>query len=91
MVGVLFLVNSWILVELWARISPVVWLDKYPSVFPIIRFIVEWGVTLTILILAYRIVHYAKRIVVLKQIIEYSSFTKYSFWKRYNIKKVPHE
>jgi Pyruvate/2-oxoacid:ferredoxin oxidoreductase delta subunit len=88
--GVLFLVNSWILVELWARISPVVWLDKYPPVFPIIQFIVEWGVTLTIFMIAYRVVHYAKRIAILKQIIEYSSLTKYSFWKRYNRKKIYH-
>jgi len=91
LVGILFLINSWVLVALWASISPLVRLDNYPAVFPIIRFFVDCSVTLILLMLAYWIVHYAKRIVILKQIIEYSSFTKYSFWKRYNTKKIRHE
>jgi Pyruvate/2-oxoacid:ferredoxin oxidoreductase delta subunit len=89
--GTFFLVNSWILMQMWAGISTHVVLVKHLSGFPIIKLFMDCSVTLILLMLVYRIVHYAKWIVILKHIIEYSSLTKYSFWKRYNIKKIWHE
>ena len=89
--GTLFLVNSWILVTLWESFSQLVRFDYYPAVFPIFKNIMDCGVTLFLLMIAYRIVHLLKRVAILKQIIEYSSLTKYSFWKRYNTKKKWHE
>ena len=89
--GTLFLVNSWILVTLWASFSQLVRFDNYPAVFPIFKNIMDCGITLILLMIAYRIVHLLKRVVILKQIIEYSSLTKYAFWKRYSTKKIWHE
>jgi Pyruvate/2-oxoacid:ferredoxin oxidoreductase delta subunit len=88
LVGTLLLVNSWVLVTLWASISPLVRFDSYPAGIPIIRFIVDGGFTLILLMIAYRIVHFLKRVVLLRQIIEYTSLTRYSFWRRYDIRKL---
>lgn len=88
LVGFLFLINSWFLVALWGRISPFVRLDSYPA-FPIVRFFVDGGITLILLTVAYRIVHFLKRVGLFRQIIEYTSLTKYSFWRRYDLRKLP--
>jgi Pyruvate/2-oxoacid:ferredoxin oxidoreductase delta subunit len=85
--GTIFLINSWILVRLWASIANHIRLDNHYVFFPIIKFIVDSGVTLIILMLVYRMVHFLKRIAILRQIIEYTSLTKYLFWKRYDIIK----
>lgn len=86
--GTLILINSWILVDLWAGISSHIRFGNYHVLFSLIKFSVDCGITLILLMLSYRIVHYIKKIVIFKQLIEYTSLTKYHFWKRYNLKKI---
>lgn len=88
LVGTIFLINSWILVHFWEGILNHIKLDNYHVFFPVIKFSVDCGITLIFLMLSYRIVHFLNRIVILRQIIEYTSLTKYHFWKRYNLRMI---
>lgn len=87
-VGTLFLAGSWVLAHFWKSVSDRIGPGTIPIAFPVIKFLVDCGVTLVILMLVYRLVHFVKRVVILRQIIEYTSLTKYPFWNRYSIKKI---
>ena len=87
-VGTLFLINSWLLVHLWSRIESLVNLDRFNGFFPVLKLCLDSVVTLFILIIVYRFVHFLKKITPFRQLIEYTSLTRYSFWKRYNIRKI---
>jgi Pyruvate/2-oxoacid:ferredoxin oxidoreductase delta subunit len=86
--GALFLAGSWVLAYFWKSISNRVGPEIIPVAFPVLKFLIDCAVTLFILMLVYRTVHFAKRIAILRQVIEYTSLTKYRFWKRYNIKEI---
>jgi Pyruvate/2-oxoacid:ferredoxin oxidoreductase delta subunit len=86
--GALFLAGSWVLAFFWRSIPIRVGPEAVPVAFPVLKFLVDCAVTLFILMLVYRVVHFAKRVMILRQVIEYTSLTKYRFWKRYNIKEM---
>jgi Pyruvate/2-oxoacid:ferredoxin oxidoreductase delta subunit len=86
--GTLFLVNSWLLVHLWTKIEGHAHLDRLNGFFPVFKFCLDSVVTLFILMIVYRFVHFLKRLTPFRQLIEYTSLTRYPFWRRYNIRKI---
>jgi hypothetical protein len=53
--------------------------------FPVLMFCLDSVVTLFILMVVYRFVHFLKRLPLFRQLIEYTSLTRYPFWKRYRM------
>lgn len=86
--GTLFLVNSWILIHLWQKITCHVNLDGLNGFFPLFTFGIDTAVTLVILAIVYWLMHSLKRMPFFKQIIEYTSLTRYHFWRRYSLRKI---
>ena len=87
-IGLLFIINSFILLQLWQFIFSQINFDTHNFLFKIIKFTIDSGVTLILLFMAYRAIHSLKRFPLIKQLVEYTSLTSYNFWGRYNIKKI---
>lgn len=52
-----------------------------------IKFTIESAITLGVLILFYRLLHYVIRVPVIRELVLFTSLTHYKFWRRYRFKK----
>jgi len=86
-IGAIFLSNSVVLVLFWKFISQYIELPVETNWFQIIDFIVSILITFFTFMVSYRIFHYLIRIPVFREIISYTSFTRFKFWRRYKYKK----
>jgi len=87
-IGLLIITNSYILIQLWDYIFSSVKFDWNDPLFRAVRSVIDTIIYFILLFVSYRIIHSLKRIPVFKQIIEYTSLTKYNFWGGYNPKKI---
>jgi Pyruvate/2-oxoacid:ferredoxin oxidoreductase delta subunit len=85
--GSLYVINTFAIVAFWNYISTLNFFPEQGAAFQIMQQLVDAGLTLFLLMIGYRLIHYLKRMVILKQIIEYTSLTKYAFWRRYKYKE----
>jgi hypothetical protein len=86
-VGVLVLVNTVILFQLYQWIDFPSW--YHSSIFGyLLSVLFDSAVFLGVLFISYRLVHYLKRFKLIENLITYTSFTRYSFWRRYQLSKL---
>jgi hypothetical protein len=86
-----FLIHSVGMAALWMYLSKLKLFPEEGRIFWILQQIIDTALTLFLFFLGYRLIHYLKRMVILKQIIEYTSLTKYAFWRRYKYKETQKE
>jgi len=88
--GYLFLIMwalyAFVIWRLWAWVNTIIVL---PENFLIssLKFTIESALTLAVIILFYRALHYIKQIPVIRELIIYTSLTHFKFWRRYKIRK----
>jgi ferredoxin/flavodoxin len=85
--GIYVLVNTFILFQLYK------WLDfpswYHSSIFGyLLSVLFDSAIFLGCLFISYRIFHYLKRFKLIETLITYTSFTRYSFWRRYQLSKL---
>lgn len=85
--GLYYLIHSLGMAAFWVYISKIKLFPDDGLLFGILQWVIDAALTLALFFIGYRLIHYLKRIVILRQIIEYSSLTRYVFWRRYNFKK----
>jgi Uncharacterized Fe-S center protein len=85
--GLLYLINTVGAVVFWKYFSKFELFTEYGTVSYILHQLVDAALTLLLFMIGYRLIHYLKRLVILKQIIEYTSLTRYVFWRRYKFDK----
>jgi len=87
-IGLIYLINIFVLSYFWSAVHPL--LNRYEGLgyWKYISWLIENAIVIGLLFIAYRILHRIIRFPVIKQIIEYTSLTKFTFWKRYKIKKI---
>jgi Pyruvate/2-oxoacid:ferredoxin oxidoreductase delta subunit len=87
-IGLLIFTNSFILFHFWNYIFNFIKINEYDTLFRTARSVIDTIVYFILLFISYRVIHSIKRMPVFKQVIEYTSLTKYNFWGRYNAKKI---
>jgi Pyruvate/2-oxoacid:ferredoxin oxidoreductase delta subunit len=87
-IGIMVLINSTILFMLWNLISNLFRPEWNDPLFRNAKWIIDTIVSLFLIFISYRIFHSIKRFPFFRELIEYSSLTRYKFWGRYNVKKI---
>lgn len=81
--GLYYLIHAVGMAAFWVYISEIKLFPEDNMAFGILQWIIDAGLTLLLFMIGYRLIHYLKRWIILKQIIECTSLTKYAFWRRY--------
>ena len=80
---VIYLTYAIVIAGLYAVIGKYYPIEREGFLAGVARFILESAIVFTMLIVGYRILHRLKRVSGFKQLIEYTSLTRYRFWRRY--------
>lgn len=81
--AVVFLTYSTAIAWLWSKFDVLTGIERGGFWIELAGFIAESIVVFVVLIAGYRIIHYLKRLPVLRQLLEFTSFTRFRFWGRY--------
>jgi Pyruvate/2-oxoacid:ferredoxin oxidoreductase delta subunit len=82
-IGIMLLLNMWIMVWFWQWVAQFVPIASANGWMQIAVTIIKWGITFLVMVVSYRIFHYLLRVPGLREIILFTSFTKFKFWRRY--------
>jgi Pyruvate/2-oxoacid:ferredoxin oxidoreductase delta subunit len=82
-IGILFLINMVILAWFWRWVGNYIQIPEGNVWIELLITAVRWSITFASVVLLYRLYHYLLRIPVLRQLLYYTSFTRYKFWRRY--------
>jgi ferredoxin len=84
-IGSMYIASAYLVSMLWAAVSKYIHISDVSGYY-VLQKIINIGISILLLALIYWLLHYLKRMIIFKQIIEYTSLTKYNFWKRYKNK-----
>jgi Pyruvate/2-oxoacid:ferredoxin oxidoreductase delta subunit len=82
-IGILCLINMGITVWFWKGIGTFIVLPADNGWIKLIVKITGWILVFVSMVLSYRLYHYLLRIPGIRQLFYYTSFTRYTFWRRY--------
>jgi len=82
-IGILFFINMGIMVWFWQWISHFVQIPQGNGWIELLLTAIRWSITFAAVVLFYRLFHYLLRVPVIRQLLYYTSFTRYKFWRRY--------
>lgn len=85
--GAIYAIYATIIAFLYHLLAPYVDATNPSLGVSFLMFMVESAIVLLLLIVGYRVMHYIKRASIVKQLLEYTSLTRYHFWRRYYLKK----
>ena len=85
--GLLYFSNILVVVLFWKDIGSYFIIPANGILSEFLRFTTDSFITIGLLAPGYWLIHYLKRLMILKQLIEYTSLTRYKFWHRYKIPK----
>lgn len=85
--ALIFVTYATVIAWIWSQLATLVSVDKENIWVQLVGFIVESAIVFVVLALGYRVLHYLKRLPLLRQLVEYTSFTKWRFWGRYRGQK----
>jgi ferredoxin len=91
LIGIWILVDTVILFWLYQTIglSAVFELIPYPFLEYLAKLFFDSVVLIGCIFMSYRLVHWSIQFSIIEKIIRYTSLTTFSFWRRYNVKKMP--
>lgn len=82
-IGIMFLINMVILAWFWRWVGHFITIPEDNGWITLIITPVRWFLTFLSIVALYRIYHYLLRIPGVKQLMYYTSLTRYRFWRRY--------
>ena len=85
-IGVTFLSYSLLLVLFWKYISKLILIPEDNLLWEFADILISGLITILTFFITYRIFHFLVKIPVFRQIIKYTSFTHFHFWRRYKYK-----
>jgi Pyruvate/2-oxoacid:ferredoxin oxidoreductase delta subunit len=93
-IAIMFFINMGILAWFWQWVSQFIQIPVGNGWIEVLLTIIRWSITFTAVVLLYRLYHYLLRIPGIRQLLYYTSFTRYRFWRRYKpsrkmIEKLP--
>jgi ferredoxin len=81
--GIVFLAYSILIAGLYSFVGKYYPIESEGFVAGTVRFVVESAIVFAMVVVGYRILHRLKRVAGFRQLIEYTSLTRYRFWRRY--------
>lgn len=84
--GIIYLTYTTVIAGLYIFIGKYYPIESKGFLEGTARFIIESAIVFTMLVIGYRILHRLKRVVLFRQLIEYTSLTRFKFWRRYYLK-----
>ncbi|WP_320052480.1 EFR1 family ferrodoxin [uncultured Acetobacteroides sp.] len=81
--GIIYLTYATVIAELYSILGKYYSIEGGGFLAGAARFILESVIVFTMLIVGYRILHRLKRVAGFRLLIEYTSLTRYKFWRRY--------
>jgi len=85
--GVILLLNLVIIVWFWKWVATFIVIPQDHVWGKIIITIIGWGLDFITFIVMYRLFHYLLRIPLVRDILFYTSLTRFRFWRRYKPSK----
>jgi len=82
-IGIMFFINMGILVWFWQWVSHFIQFPVGNGWIELLLTVIRWSITFAAVVLLYRLYHYLLRIPGIRQLLYYTSFTRYRFWRRY--------
>jgi len=82
-IGAMFLSHSLLLVLFWKYISRFLQLPSDNILWDFADTLISGSITILTFLVTYRIFHYLLKVPVFREIIRYTSFTRFLFWRRY--------
>jgi Pyruvate/2-oxoacid:ferredoxin oxidoreductase delta subunit len=86
-IGAMFLSHSLILVLFWKYIALFFKLPSDHILWDFTDTLISGAITILTFLVTYRIFHYLLKVPVFREIIHYSSFTRFHFWRRYKYRE----
>ena len=81
--GIIYLSYSTVIVGLYSILGKYIPIESKGFLAGTARFMIESAIVFTMLVIGYRILHRLKRVALFRQLIEYTSLTRFKFWRRY--------
>lgn len=88
--GIIYLTYTTVIAGLYIFIGKYYPIESKGFLEGTARFIIESAIVFTMLVIGYRILHRLKRVVLFRQLIEYTSLTRFKFWRRYYLNNGSH-
>ncbi len=82
-VGILYFTSAVVIWYFWKLLSALDILPGHSFTARMLSNILEMMITFTVVVLSYRLLHYLIKLPGIGQMIKYTSFTRYKFWRRY--------
>jgi Pyruvate/2-oxoacid:ferredoxin oxidoreductase delta subunit len=81
--GIICLLNMVIMVWFWRWVATFITIPADNGWAHVARTVVQWGVIFLVMVLSYRLYHYLLRVPGVRQFFQFTSLTRYKFWRRY--------